>query len=314
MTAPFQQTIVDAMRRVKARLYARISERYMHGCTSYNTLEVRRACRSKAQARAMFARHNIPHARGMVFGWPFRVMRFVREFGYPLVVKPNVGGYSRGSYFPINNRRELWRAILLAKAWWPSTVVEQYLLGANYRVLCTPCELISVIRRYPPFVIGNGRDNIDALIDEENRVRRQMKLHPTIYPISKSAQVNAHLKKNGWTLRSVPGDGQHIELFHRVALAPGGVVETIQLETIDAANRALFCKIVEWFDANLLGIDVIFEHGIEMDYRKQRCIFIEVNSRPYAAMHNFPRYGEPPDLSAATAELEKLDIADRDIF
>ena len=286
----------------------------MHGCTSYNTLEVRKGCRSKAQAREMFARNGVPHARGMIFFLPFKVRDFVREHGYPLVVKPNVSGYSRGSYFPINNSRELIRGILLAKAWWHTTVIEQYLAGANYRVLTTGEQLISVIRRYSPFVVGNGKDSINELIDQENRVRAQMNLHPTIFPISKSELVRAHLKKHNRSLDSVPDAGQHVELFYRVALAPGGVVETIDQSTIPNDNRQLFTNVVKMFGANLLGIDVIFEKGIETSYQEQKCIFIEVNSRPYAKMHHFPRYGKVEDLSAHYAELEKLDIPDQDIF
>ena len=302
------------MRKLKAAFYRRLSDRYMHGCTSYNTLEVRKNCRSKAQARAVFAANEVPHARGMVFFLPWKVRGFIKAHGFPVVVKPNVSGYSRGSYFPINNFAELWRGIVLAKAWWPSTVIEQYLAGANYRVLATGERLVSVIRRYPPFVTGNGEDSIDKLIDAENRIRARMKLHPVIFPISKSKQVTAHLKKHGMTLASVPAKDRRVELFHRVALAPGGIVETIDQSTIAADNAALFKDVVRMFNANLLGIDVIFEHGIETSYREQKCIFIEVNSRPYAQMHHFPRYGAVEDLSEAYAELDKLDIPDKDIF
>ncbi|MDD9856867.1 MAG: cyanophycin synthetase [Gammaproteobacteria bacterium] len=300
------------MRKLKAALYR--SDRYMHGCTSYNTLEVRKGCRSKAQARAVFAANHVPHARGMVFLLPRKVRGFVKAHGFPVVVKPNVSGYSRGSYFPIGSFPELWRGILLAKAWWPTTVIEQYLAGANYRVLATGDRLVSVIRRYPPFVTGNGKDSIDALIDAENRIRARMKLHPVIFPISKSKLVTAHLKRRNLTLDSVPAKDERVELFHRVALAPGGIVETIDQQTIAADNAALFKDVVRMFNANLLGIDVIFEHGIEVSHRQQKCIFIEVNSRPYAKMHHFPRYGKVEDLSAAYAELDRLDIPDKDIF
>lgn len=302
------------MRKLKAALYHWLSHRYMHGCTSYNTLEVRKSCRSKAQARAVFAAHDVPHARGMVFFWPWKARGFVKAHGFPVVVKPNVSGYSRGSYFPINSFPELWRGIVLAKAWWPTTVIEQYLAGANYRVLATGDKLVSVIRRYPPFVTGNGRDSIDKLIDAENRIRAQMKLHPVMFPISKSQLVTAHLKKRNLTLDSVPAKDERVELFHRVALAPGGIVETIDQSAIADDNAELFKNVVRMFNANLLGIDVIFEKGIETSHRAQKCIFIEVNSRPYAKMHHFPRYGKVEDLSAAYAELDQLDIPDKDIF
>ncbi len=262
----------------------------------------------------MFARHDIPHAQGTLFFNPLTAHRFAKQHGFPLCIKPNVSGFSRGSHFPINNFRELWKAALWVKVWWPSSIVEQYLLGSNYRVLATDKEIVSVIRRYPPFVCGNGRDTIDKLIDDENAIREQMNLHPTIYPISKSAATIAYLEKNGMTLQSVPADGEQVYTFNRVALAPGGVVEIIDQSTIPEANRELFLKVIKAFDARLFGVDVIFEKGIETDYREQKCIFLEVNSRPYTRMHSFPRYGTPENLEAFYAEMDSLMVVDADTF
>jgi D-alanine-D-alanine ligase-like ATP-grasp enzyme len=302
------------MRKLKSLIYAWISEKYMHGCSNYNSVEVRRGCRSKAQGRAIFANNNVPHARGLIFFWPWAAHAFAKTHGFPLVIKPNVSGYSRGSYFPINDLKSLYKAIFWAKLWWPTTVIEQFLKGSNYRVLSTNDGLISVIRRYSPFVIGNGKDTISKLIDDENIVRQEMKLHPTIYPLAKSDQVISHLKKQRLSLQSVPADGESIELFHRVALAPGGVVEIIEQSTIPEENKALFQNVVTMFGANVLGIDVIFEKGIETDYREQKCIFIEVNSRPYVKMHHHPRYGEVENLRPFMKKLDSLYIQDKDIF
>jgi len=302
------------MRKLRAIIYAWISEKYMHGCSNYNSLEVRRGCRSKAQGRAIFEENNVPHARGMIFFWPWTAINFAKEHGFPLVIKPNVSGYSRGSYFPINDYKSLLKSIFWAKVWWPTTVIEQYLKGANYRVLTTDHGFVSVIRRYSPFVIGNGEESIDRLMDSENEIRKEMNLHPTIFPLSKSDAVKAYLKKQNLTLQSVPKEGEHVELFHRVALAPGGVVEIIDQSTIPEDNKTLFYNVVKMFGANVLGIDVIFEKGIETSYRQQKCIFIEVNSRPYMKMHHYPRYGKAEDLSTALAELDKLDISDKDTF
>jgi len=302
------------MRTLKKILYAEITKRFMAGCSNYNPLEVRRNCRSKEQARDNFAKHNVPHAKGLVFFNPWTALKFADEHGYPLVVKPNVSGYSRGSYFPINNRRELWKAILLARIWWPRSVVEQFLLGRNYRVLATDNSLASVIRRYPPFVDGDGTSTVSELIDRENATRKAMQLHPTIYPIEKSQQVIRYLEKQQLHLQSVLPAGQRVFLFNRVALAPGGVVEIIDQSTIPRVNKELFQSVVSNFNARVLGIDVIFEKGIEVPYTEQRCIFLEVNSRPYMKMHAAPRYGEREDLSAFYAEMEDYDLADADIY
>ena len=302
------------MSYLKKALYAWIDKTFLHGCSSYNSLQVRKSCRSKAQARDVFAANDIPHARGKIFFNPWKAHVFARKHGFPLVIKPNVSGFSRGSHFPINNFRELWKAALMVKIWWPVSVVEEYLLGKNYRVLVGNDSIISVIRRYPPFIVGDGKHSIGELIDEENQQRKQMELYPVIHPIPKNREIRRYLKKLGLSFNSIPEHGQQIILFNRISLAPGGVVETIAIDQLPQINQQLFLHILELFHANILGIDVIMETGIETPWNQQKCIFLEVNSRPFTAMHDFPRYGKTEDLSDHFKRLDALEIDQQDIF
>ncbi|WP_293644861.1 cyanophycin synthetase [Thiolapillus sp.] len=302
------------MKLLKKTLYAWIDRLFLHGCTSYNSLDVRKSCRSKAQAREVFAANGIPHAEGKIFFSPWQAHRFAQQHGFPLVIKPNVSGFSRGSHFPIRNYRELWKAALMVKIWWPMSMVEKYLQGRNYRVLVGNGEIISVIRRYPPFVIGDGTASIGELIDRENQVRKDMGLYPVIHPIPKTRMIRRYLKKQGLSLASIPEENREIILFNRISLVPGGVVETLPADSLPPVNRALFLRILKLFRANILGIDVIMEEGIETPWNEQKCIFLEVNSRPFTAMHDVPRYGKPEDLSAHFQRLDALEIDQRDIF
>jgi D-alanine-D-alanine ligase-like ATP-grasp enzyme len=302
------------MKALKKLIYTWIDGLFLHGCSSYNSLEVRKSCRSKEQARDVFAAHGIPHARGEIFFSPWRALRFAREHGFPLVIKPNVSGFSRGSHFPISSFTELWKAALMVKIWWPWSVVEEYLHGRNYRVLVGNDEIISVIRRYPPLVRGDGRSSIRQLIDRENLVRGEMGLYPVIHPIPKNRAIRRYLRKQGLNLDSVPEADHEVILFNRISLAPGGVVETLPLDSIPPVNRELFLHILKLFKANILGIDVIMEEGIEKPWNEQKCIFLEVNSRPFTAMHDVPRFGPKQDLSEAFARLDALHIDNQDIF
>ena len=300
--------------KIKKAIYAWISKKFMDGCSYYNSLEVRKSCRSKEQARDKFKEGGIPHAQGLIFFNPFAAVKFAQQFGFPLVIKPNVSGFSRGSHFPIRNYKELWKAIFLAKCWWPFTVVEQYLEGKNYRVVVANGEVVSVLQRYAPAVKGNGSSTIRELMKIENAIREEMKLYPVISPLKESAQTSAFLAKQGLNFDSVPEEGQRVTLFYRISLAPGGVVEVINKQLLPEANNALFKNVLNLFDANILGIDVILEKGIEFDYREQKCIFLEVNSRPYLKMHDYPRYGKAEDLSAQFEQLDALDVKQSDTF
>jgi len=300
--------------KFKKIIYAWISKKFMGGCSNYNSLEVRRSCRSKEQARDKFKQGNIPHAQGLIFFNPFRAIRFAKQHGFPLVIKPNVSGFSRGSHFPIRNYKELWKAIFLAKLWWPFTVIEQFLEGNNYRVVVANGEIVSVLQRYAPAVKGDGISTIRELMQKENAIREEMKLYPVIYPLKESAQTQAFLAKQGLNFESVPKADLRVTLFYRISLAPGGVVEVINKQLLPEANNQLFKQVLTLFDANILGIDVILEKGIEYDYRQQKCIFLEVNSRPYLKMHAYPRYGEAEDLSEYFSQLDALEIKQSDTF
>ncbi len=302
------------MRSLKRLIYGWIDKKYLGGCSSYNTLQVRKSCRSKLQARQVFAVNDIPHAIGTTFLNPFTAISFARQHGFPLCVKPNVSGFSRGSHFPIWSMSELWKAIFYAKCWWPVSVVEQYLEGCNYRVVVAQGEIMSVIRRYPPFVDGDGVSSIEKLIDTENTQRQKMKLLPVIHLISKDRKVVNFLKKQNVELGTVIPKGKRVLLFNRVALAPGGVVEIVDKSTIPIENQELFIQLLRVFKANILGIDAIFKEGIEKSYKDQKTIFLEINSRPYLKMHDFPRYGEAEDLSSYYNNLESLDIDEQDVF
>lgn len=159
-------------------------------------------------------------------------VKVAKEVGFPLVVKPNVSVFSRGSYFPIKNVRELWRSILLAKLWWPYTVFEQYLQGNNYRVVVANGQIMSVLQRYAPFITGDGQATIEELIDRENAIREQMNLYPCASPLQKGRQTLTFLANKGYSLATVPEVNEQLLLFYRISLAPGGVVKVIDKESI----------------------------------------------------------------------------------
>ncbi|MCF6247767.1 MAG: hypothetical protein L3J69_10440 [Desulfobacula sp.] len=302
------------MKSLKKIIYSWVEQKFLGGFINFNSLSTIKSCRSKEQARQMFAKNNIPHAEGEIFYGPVKPFLFVKQYGFPVVIKPNVSGFSRGSHFPINSYTDLIKAILLVKIWWPSSVIEQYLEGKNYRVVVVKGKIMSVIRRYQPFVIGDARSTIGELIDKENKIRRRMKLDPVIHPIQKSFGIARFLKKKKLSFLSIPLKGQMIPLYNRISLAPGGIIETLDKESIHALNKELFLKILPFFDANILGIDAIFEKGIDIPYNHQDVIFLEVNSRPYLKMHDYPRYGEKQDLGKFYDVLNSLEIHQKGIF
>lgn len=291
-------------------LHQFLSRFFLSGCSDYNPLSVRRACRSKAQARLAFEKNALPYAKGSTFTSPFTAFAFAKKYGFPLVVKPNVGGFSRGAYFPINNKKQLFKASIGVKKWWAVSMIEQYLLGKNYRVVVTKFGIMSVLRRYPPFVVGDGVQMIEALIDTENQLRQQMKLAPVTQFIAKNRAIKKHLKQQQMDFFTVPEVGQKVYLHHKISLKLGSSIEVIDKQQLTDNNKRDLLKILNFFDANILGVDVICEQGIEVDFNAQNCIFLELNSRPFLKMHDNPRYGKVKGLDSFYQQLDQLNITD----
>ena len=301
------------MRFLKKIIYSFLERHFFEGCSRFNSLEVRRKSRTKEQARDVFERIGAPHAAGDIFIWPGRAVRFVRKHGFPVILKPNFGTFSRGSYFPIRNWKEFWSAMIRTKLFWPRTVIEEYLEGGNFRVVVIEGKTMMVAHRFPPFVVGDGERTISDLIDEENRIREEMHLLPVIFRLGKK-RIRKFLKKKNLDLQTVPKEGEKIGLGNLVALWAGGALVNIPLEKIPEKNHTLFQEVLKAFDSRIFGLDMLCEKSVEVPWDEQRCIFLEANSRPYLKMHDFPRFGEKPDYSADLKQLESLEVADGDIF
>lgn len=299
---------------MKKLIYALISKWFLSGCSDYNSLDVRRSCRTKEQGKKAFNALNVPNAKSTLFYSPLTAFSFVKEHSFPVVVKPNIGGFSRGAHFPIENNWQLLFACITVKIWWPRSIIEQYLSGNNYRIVTIKDGVMSIIQRYPPFVIGNGVSTISTLIDKENKIRTTMNLLPVMSHIPKNWAIKAYLHSQKLNLSSILEKDQQIFLHNKISLKLGSVVQIIDREQLTENNLKLLQSILYHFDANILGIDVICEQDLSVDFKKQNCIFLEVNSRPYLAMHDVPRYGSKEDLSPYYEKLEPYRITTQNTF
>jgi hypothetical protein len=110
-------------------------------------------------------------------------------------------------------------------------------------------------------------------------------------------------------------DTQKVYLHHKISLKLGSSIEVIDKVKLSDNNKQDLIKILNFFNANILGVDVICKEGIEVDFKTQPCIFLELNSRPFLKMHDNPRYGEKPkDLDDFYNKLKQLEITDNEKY
>lgn len=126
--------------------------------------------------------------------------------------------------------------------------------------------------------------------------------------------MQKYLKKQKLTPESIPKKDEKVILGNLIALWAGGVLRDVSPTKIPQKNHDLFQKVLSTFEARIFGLDFICEKSIEIPWDKQKCIFLEANSRPYLKMHAFPRGGTVPDFSSDLKKLESMANPDADIF
>jgi hypothetical protein len=132
------------------------------------------------------------------------------------------------------------------------------------------CALFSIgkyaPREKPPTLglITSGKPYCSAL-------RQKMQLAPVTQLIPKNKAIKKHLKQQGMRFSTILTDTQKVYLHHKISLKLGSSIEVIDKVKLSDNNKQDLIKILNFFNANILGIDVICKEGIEVDFKTQPC-------------------------------------------
>ncbi|MDD4382307.1 MAG: hypothetical protein PHE21_03120 [Candidatus Dojkabacteria bacterium] len=160
---------------------------------------------------------------------------------------------------------------------------EEFIKGENYRLLVVGNEVIGIVWRKAPTVMGDGKSTIQELIDAKNKDRKILVLKP----ISIDSEVETRLKNQGLTLDSVPKKDQEIVLRFNCNLTTGGTTEECS-SIVDPYYKELAVKAVKELDMELGGVDIIAKDIT----KKDTCCINEINYNPGLRLHYKADKGE----------------------
>jgi len=206
-------------------------------------------------------------------------IELINKLRYPLVVKPINGTQGKDVYLNLQNINQVLNKInyLLSKN--KSIIIEEQINGENYRILILNNEIIDIIHRKKPTIIGNGNHNIKELIDTYNNIQKKNKN----YPIT---NINYELLNGqGLKLESVPTRGRKIIISNVCNYHNGSRLVRIPIQHVHPDNLEMFKKINKVIDLNLSGIDYM-SSDITKSYKKGNGYINEVNGGPDMKIHN----------------------------
>jgi D-alanine-D-alanine ligase-like ATP-grasp enzyme len=142
---------------------------------------------------------------------------------------------------------------LRARRYGEDIILEEYLEGANHRLIFINGFLAAAIRRQPARVTGDGKSCIRRLIQLQNAENHRA---DTGCIIPMDHETRRTLSSDGLTFNSVPREGQIIKVRRAANYHAGGIAEDIT-DSVDADLVRAGQKAASLFGLAVLGVDFI---------------------------------------------------------
>jgi glutathione synthase/RimK-type ligase-like ATP-grasp enzyme len=253
----------------------------------YNTLnnsEQVKLARNKYKTYQLFQNNNIPIPQFLYIDnlTTKSTDSIVQEINipYPIVIKQLDGANGALVFVDIQNKKEAEEAIQILKDNKKDEIlIEKHVYGKDFRVLVFDGEVIDVIHRPQPQVVGDGKQNIMHLIQQENAKKRKMGHHPIV--VDKQYMI----KKYG-RLDFIPQHNEIVPLNCLTNFHQGSFPTRIRLDDVHPDNIHLFKHISEVSGLRLIGIDYLTP-DITQSYLSSQSAINEINGMPNTDIHYY---------------------------
>ena len=218
-----------------------------------------------------------------------------------VVIKPKSTNFGLGiSIFQqgVTDRDDFAKAVEIAFREDKEIMVEDYLLGTEYRFFVLGDQTLAVLLRVPANVIGDGVHTVAELVAAKND--HPLRGDGSRTPLKKIALGDIEqlqLKEQGLTVDSIPAKDQLVQLRANSNISTGG--DSIDMtDEMHASYKEIAVGISKAMGAAVCGVDLIIpdlKQPAEPSLRSWGVI--EANFNPMMMMHIFPFSGQSRRLT-----------------
>jgi cyanophycin synthetase len=248
----------------------------------------------KYLTKRLLKKNHIPVPNGFKEKNLNRILKMI-DYGtlkFPLVVKPVDGDQGAAVTVAIENKKWLATAVQEVfkfnrrrKGKPNSFLMEEYIPGDDYRFLVLDGQVLTVMMRKPAYIIGDGINNVNWLIDEYNNQPGVDKDQP-LCPIVKDYELARNLNAKKCHLKTVLPAGKQLFLRRNANVSTGGR----SFECADKAHpeyKKLTIRIAALFHLRFCSVDLLSPN---IRFFKQFSV-LEINSNPGFDIHEKPYRG-----------------------
>ncbi len=247
----------------------------------------------------------VPVPEGYLARTAEELIEAARRLDGPVAIKPRRGNQGNGVSLNLSDEEAWRRAFQLARQVDDEVIVERFIPGQQYRVLIVGDEVVAASHRIPPTVTGDGIRSIRELVEKINEDPERGEGHEaplTHIPLDDLTVLT--LQRQGFTVESVPDDGQVVKARDGANLSAGGtavdVTESVHPSAANMCRRA----------ARIVGLDVAGVDLVTGDISEPvgdgnggfGGAVVEVNAAPGLRMHQYPSSGRKRDAAQAIVD------------
>ena len=259
------------------------------------------AC-NKEQTKKMLDAASIPVANGGICVDEEDLEAVVKKIGYPIVLKPLDGNHGKGASINVKTWEDAVEGLAYAKKYSHRVIVEKFITGFDFRVLIIDNKLVAAAKREPAHVKGDGKQNIQQLIEETNKDPRRGYGHENVLTqIDVDRDTTDLLEKLGYTLETIPRKDEVVYLKSTANLSTGGTSVDIT-DMMHPENIFLCERISRVIGLDICGVDIMAENLTQPLKETGGCI-LEVNAAPGFRMHLAPSEGLPRNVAAPVIDM-----------
>ena len=212
---------------------------------------------SKSVTKTVLRSLGLPTPVALLIKQESELEKALGQVGLPCVTKPVDGGLGRGVSTGLRSLEAAREGFRVARSFSRGPVlVEAFVPGNDYRLMVVSGRLQAVIRRDPPYVVGDGEKSLAELVAMKNIGRdiRSPVRSRYWWPIVLDASAALHLAGQGLAAQTVLAEGQRVTVRSNGNLSTGGDCFDVS-DSVHPQIRLMAETLARTLNLNMMGAD-----------------------------------------------------------
>lgn len=201
------------------------------------------------------------------------------KINYPIVLKQIYGTFGIDVFTHIDNNIKAQETLeKLREKGYNEIMCEEQIEGNCYRIFVFNNHIIDVVERSAPFIVGDGVNDIQSLINMRNKKQLEKGLFKT-NNISEN-----YIKDQEYTMTSILPSGKNLIISTVINMHNGANINRIPINKLPKENVDIFLKTNKVLGITTSGIDFLSK-DILIPYNKNGGKILEINGTPDTEIH-----------------------------